>query len=95
VDPIDIINASSMDYTFSKEINMKCSIQGCSGTYELKVIFHTVTHKHEFFAFENVPAEVCSVCGDILFNPDTIRKLDKLILHKTQPKKFIPVYEYS
>jgi YgiT-type zinc finger domain-containing protein len=72
-----------------------CSIQGCSGEYKQKMIVHTLTWNDEFFVFENVPAEVCSVCGDTLLHPDTVRKIELLTRKKKQPERFVPVYQYS
>jgi len=74
---------------------MKCSIQGCPGEYEQKMIFHTVSRNHEFFVFEDVPAEVCSVCGDTLLHPDTVRNMEALTRKRKAPERFAPVYQYS
>ena len=54
---------------------MKCSIQGCPGEYEKKLVFHTLIYGNEIFIFEHVPTEVCSVCGDTLLKPDTVLRL--------------------
>ena len=74
---------------------MKCSIQGCPGEYEQKAIIHTVQHGGEVFVFEHVPAEVCSVCGDKILAPETIRHIESLLKQKTKPEKMIPLYEYA
>ena len=85
-----------MDNPFStEETDMKCSIIGCTGEYEQKSIVHTVRKNDEIFVFEHVPAEICSICGDTILKPDTIRKLEALLQKKTQPEKFIPLYEYA
>jgi len=63
-----------MDNTFStKEEVMKCSIRGCPGEYERRRIRHTVCRDQEVLVLENVPTEVCSVCGDTLLEPDTVQ----------------------
>ncbi len=74
---------------------MKCSILGCPGHYEKKEILHTVHKGEEIFTFERVPAEVCSVCGDTLLTPDTVRHLANLLESKSKPGKMAPVYEYA
>jgi YgiT-type zinc finger domain-containing protein len=74
---------------------MKCTIKGCPGEYEDKMIVHTVTRKDDISVFDHVPAEVCSVCGDTVFKPDTVRKLELLMQRTDQPEKFAPVYEYA
>ncbi|RKY23423.1 MAG: hypothetical protein DRP83_09280 [Planctomycetota bacterium] len=73
---------------------MKCSIQGCPGDYESKAIIHTVQHDAEVFVFENVPAEVCSVCGDTIFSPTTVQHIEELLVSR-RPKKTVPLYEYA
>jgi len=45
--------------------------------------------------FENVAAEVCDVCSDILLEPETIRHLEDLLKRNPEPEKHIPVYSYS
>lgn len=74
---------------------MKCSIKGCPGEYEDKTIVHTVHNKGQVFVFEHVPAEVCSVCGDTLLAPDTVRHIEALLKRKKKPVKMVPMYEYA
>ncbi len=50
---------------------MKCSIAGCPGEYEAGKVTHTVRHlRHQgqIIVIDHVPADVCSVCGDVLLN---------------------------
>lgn len=74
---------------------MKCTVQGCPGTYEPKTIVHTVKKDSTVIVFENVPAEVCDVCSDTLLAPETIRHLEKLIAEQGKPNKHAPVYAYA
>jgi len=74
---------------------MKCSIKGCHGEYEVQMIVHTVHHGEDVFVFEHVPADVCSVCGDTLLTPDTVKHFESLLKQKKQPEKMIPLYEYA
>jgi len=74
---------------------MKCSLQGCPGQYDLKLIVHTLQRSSEIVVFEHVPAEVCSVCGDTLLTPLTIKHLEKLLYTKSKPGRTAPVYEYA
>lgn len=74
---------------------MECSIQGCPGEYEEKMIVHVVTRDGEIYVFDHVPAEVCSVCGDTLLKPETIRTLERRMKEKKQPARFAPVYEFA
>ena len=58
---------------------MNCSIQGCPGEYEDKEVAHTVRHQGEVVVIDRVPAEVCSVCGDVLLRPETVRDIEALL----------------
>ncbi len=73
---------------------MKCSIQGCPGQYETKLIVHTVKSGADILVFENVPAEVCNVCSDMLLPPQTVEHLEALMTRRTKPQRFAPLYEY-
>ena len=74
---------------------MKCSIIGCSGEYEERSIVHTVQHHGQILVINHVPAEVCSVCGDILLKPETSRRIEALLQAPKQPVGSVPLYEYA
>ena len=74
---------------------MKCSIQGCPGTYEEKRIVHTVRLRQQVIVIDHVPAEVCSVCGDALLKPDTVRRIERLLETKGKPSSTVPLYEFA
>lgn len=75
--------------------NMKCTIAGCPGEYEAKLIIHTVRHHGQVIVFDHVPAEVCTVCGDVLLKPGTVRRIEALSLATTQPARSVPLYEFA
>ena len=74
---------------------MNCSIQGCPGRYESKLILHTVKRGENVLVFEDVPAEVCDVCSDTLLAPETIRHIEELMRHHGKANKQAPVYTYA
>ncbi|MEW6363296.1 MAG: YgiT-type zinc finger protein [Acidobacteriota bacterium] len=74
---------------------MKCSIRGCTGTYEHRLIVHTLKHGAEVLVFENVPAEVCDVCSDMLLTPETVRHIETLMQQHEKPTKHAPVFDYA
>ena len=87
---------TKVDNASSKEtINMKCSIEGCSGEYEQRKIVHTVRHEGQVVVIDHVPAEVCSVCGDVLLRPETIRRIEELLQTEVRPACKVPLYEYA
>lgn len=85
-----------MDHSDSKEaFDMKCSIEGCPGEYEARKIVHTVRHQGQVIVVDHVPAEVCSVCGDVLLEPATVRRIEVLLQEERQPTRRVPLYEFA
>ena len=86
-----------MGHTDSKGdvIEMKCTIEGCPGEYEERQIVHTARHHGEVVIIDHVPAEVCSVCGDVLLRPETVRRIETLLQTAPQPARTVPLYEYA
>ena len=74
---------------------MKCSLKGCSGQYEARTVVHTVRHEGQLVVIDHVPAEVCTVCGDVLFSPETIRALERLLQKMPPPNATVPMYEFA
>lgn len=74
---------------------MKCSIGGCPGEYEERRIVHTVRHRGQIVVIDGVPAEVCSVCGDVLLSPETVRHIEELLASKAPPASTAPLYQYA
>ena len=74
---------------------MKCSIEGCPGEYETQSIVHTVRHRGQVVVIDHVPAEVCSICGDVLLAPDTVRRIEALLRESGVPSRSVPLYEFA
>ncbi len=72
-----------------------CSIQGCPGAYETREVTHTVRHAGDLVVIDHVPAQVCTVCGDVLLEPDTVRGIERLLSSREAPARTAPVYEYG
>ena len=64
-----------------------------------KIINKRVRHVHhwgdEIVIFENVPAEVCTQCGEVYFSPEVLGMMDKATLGRTPPDKSISVPVFS
>jgi YgiT-type zinc finger domain-containing protein len=73
---------------------MKCSIEGYPGEYEKRKIAHTVRHKGQVIVIDHVPAEICSVRGDVLLKPETVRRIEALLRTEARPTSTVPLYEY-
>jgi YgiT-type zinc finger domain-containing protein len=78
-----------------EEAAMRCTIQGCPGEYESRTVVHAVKHRGKVIVIDHVPAEVCSVCGDVLFAPETVRRIESLLRTNGQPARNVPLYEFA
>ncbi len=56
---------------------MNCFL--CKGDMESKVVTHTADLGHCIVIVKNVPAMVCSQCGEIWYNGVIMGQLEKLI----------------
>ncbi len=72
---------------------MKCSIEGCPGEYEDRVIVHTVKRGSDVLVLQNVPAQVCNICSDTLLTPETVRHIEELLERKDKPRRFAALYD--
>jgi len=76
-------------------MTMKCSFAGCPGEYEERRIAHTVRRRGQLIVIDHVPAEVCSLCGDVLLGPETVRHIESLLGNAAEPVGTAPLYEYA
>jgi YgiT-type zinc finger domain-containing protein len=74
---------------------MKCSMEDCTGDYEERRVVHTVRYQGQVVVIDHVPAEVCSVCGDVLFRPETVRRIETMLRSAGEPSARVPLYEYA
>ena len=73
----------------------RCSMTGCAGEYEHRKVTHTVRRADEIIVIDGVPADVCSDCGDVLLDPETVRGVERLLSRRTAPSRTAPIYEYE
>ena len=74
---------------------MKCMMQGCPGEYDHRLILHTVQHKKIVTVIENVHADVCSICGNVILTLETVQHIEQFLKHQPQPRRTAPVFEYA
>ncbi|MCP4167020.1 MAG: YgiT-type zinc finger protein [Chloroflexi bacterium] len=63
--------------------------------YEKKEVTHTVRQRDQVIVIDHVPAEVCSVCGDVLFSSETVRHIGMLLKSTKEPARMVPLFEYA
>ena len=74
---------------------VRCSIQGCPGEYESRAVLHAVRHRGSVIVIDHVPAEVCGVCGDMLFAPQTVRRIEQLLATLPATLAAAPLYDFA
>ncbi len=74
---------------------MMCSIVGCPGEYEQREVVRAIQQGNRIIVVEHIPAEVCSVCGDVLFAPEIIERLEALRKTTVTPVGTVPLYEFA
>lgn len=74
---------------------MRCSLRDCAGQMESRLVVHTVRHRGEVVVIDHVPAEVCNVCGDVLFTPETVEELECILRERHAPMRLAPLYEFA
>ncbi len=73
---------------------MQCTIVGCPGTYDARDTVVVERVQGQLMVIEQVPVEVCDVCGDLLFRPETIRHGEALRQTAAPPHRTVPLYAY-
>ena len=73
---------------------MKCDI--CGGAMHNQETNYTLKINDRFVVVENVPAKVCQQCGEILYSPDVVERLQNTIWNNREPEKTIetPVFDF-
>jgi len=67
----------------------------CKGTVRKQAIRHVHQWGKRVFIFDNVPAEVCTQCGETYFGPDALEQMDKIVAAPPEPEELIQVPVYS
>lgn len=66
------------------------------GTHKKKVT-HPQEHNGKVVILENIPAEVCVQCGEVLLSPDVVAQVQEFVWENTPPKRTaqVPVYDFA
>lgn len=68
---------------------MKCQI--CDGSYEERLITRTYRRDGRIIVVDDVPAEVCNLCGDTLLRPETVELIQEALKRAEEAEEFAPV----
>jgi YgiT-type zinc finger domain-containing protein len=74
---------------------MKCDL--CGGPLEDRKISYAIEFKGRLHIIEHVPAKECLQCGERLYSPKTVEKIQNAIWHDRKPDRVIetPVIDYA
>ena len=70
-----------------------CTIRQCPGQCEERRITHVVKYHGEVIVLVNVPAEVCSECGEVLLPLSSVEAIETMLKNPGKPIRTAPVYE--
>ena len=69
----------------------------CKGDLEEKTVTYTTEYRGRVAVVENVPALVCEQCGETVFRPEVVEKLQKIVwgeFPQTGEVK-VPFYDFA
>ena len=66
----------------------------CGGELRPTTITHEERRGGHLYLFENVPAKVCTKCGEIWIEETTLQAIDRLI-ERGQPTRHVPTPLYD
>jgi len=76
-------------------MNNTCNV--CRGRVEKQLTTYTQWFEGRLIVVENVPAWVCTQCGETYYDPDVVERLQSVIWSAEPPSRVIetPVYDLA
>ena len=73
---------------------MKCDL--CGGPVVDREVSYTIEFRGRLHIVEHVPAKECLQCGERLYSPETVKKIQNAIWEERKPDRVIktPVIDY-
>lgn len=74
---------------------MKCDV--CGGVMTEEMVTYTIQLDEKLVVVEHVPAKVCGQCGERLYSPDTVERLQKTVWEQRAPSRMLqtPVFDFA
>ena len=66
----------------------------CHNETQKRIITYVQEYQEKLVAVKDVPAEICPICGEQYFNPDTVDKIQNAI-YSQKTTLDIPLYEFE
>jgi len=78
----------------TKHPKERCAV--CGGELRVTTITHEERRGNNLYLFQNVPAQVCTACGDVWIEETTLQEIDRLIREGEPVRKVeTPVYDLA
>lgn len=72
----------------------RCAV--CGGEFRQTTITHEERRGANLYIFQNVPAQVCTACGEVWIEEATLQEIDRLIREGEPVRKVeTPVYDLA
>ena len=76
--------------------NEKGSCAVCGGELRTTTITHQERRGNNLYLFQNVPAQICTACGEVWTEEATFQEIDRLIREGEPTRKVeTPVYDLA
>ena len=77
----------------TKTNHPRCAV--CGSELQATTITHEEKRDSQIYLFQNVPAKVCTACGEIWIDEEVLQEIDKLIETGVPVRKVeTPVYDF-
>ncbi|MBM4121862.1 MAG: type II toxin-antitoxin system MqsA family antitoxin [Nitrospira sp.] len=74
---------------------MACDL--CGSPLKEQMVTYTIQLGDKLVVVEHVPAKVCVQCGERLYSPDTVERLQKTVWEQRAPSRVLqtPVFDFA
>jgi YgiT-type zinc finger domain-containing protein len=74
---------------------MTCDL--CGSPLIEQEVTYTIEVDGQWVIIENVPAKVCPQCGERLFSPETVERLQQIAWGQKKPQRVVqtPVFDFA
>lgn len=74
---------------------MKCDM--CGSPMMEEVVTYTIQLDEKLVVVEHVPAKVCAQCGERLYSPETVERLQTTVWEQRSPSRMLqtPVFDFA
>lgn len=75
--------------------DMKCDV--CGSLMSEQMVTYTIQMDDKLVVVEHVPAKVCDQCGERVYSPETVERLQKTVWDQRSPSRVLqtPVFDFA